>query len=93
MSSTIFVGPDQKKLGIRFHQIFVAKLPIKTGTFPQHVKDAVAKNPGLENSFMSFEQFATRKLPPTPPITKANAAPVVVRQGTPIKARRGLTRR
>lgn len=84
---TIFLGPDNKSLGLSFHQIFTGVLPIAKGQFPLHVKEAVEANPGLENSFMAFEKFVAMR-PHKKAVTLAPAP--VSRKGTPIMARPGL---
>jgi hypothetical protein len=85
---TLFIGPDQKKLGIRFHQVFTGNLPIATGEFPPHVKEAVKANPHLENSFVDLHKHSQRKLRPASAV-KAPSTP----KGPPIKVLPGLKKK
>ncbi len=88
--ATIFIGDDNKQLGISHNQIFTGNLPIEKGEFPPHVKEAVLANPGLENSFMAFDRYAAIRPLKTvaPPPSK-----VAILKGPPIKVLPGLQRK
>ncbi len=88
--ATIFIGADNKQLGISHNQIFTGNLPIDTGAFPLHVKEAVIANPGLENSFMAFDRYAAIRPRKT---VAPQPAKVAVRKGPPIKVRPGLQKK
>jgi hypothetical protein len=81
MALHIYVGPNDKKLGLRQYQTFV-------GNYPPHVQHALKVNAGLANYFMTLAKFQTLR-PPGTPVKRATAlnqpARKVVRQGPPIK--------
>jgi hypothetical protein len=77
MATTIYVGPNDKKLGLRQHQIFIEDHPL-------HVQAALKANPGLANLFMSFDEFVKRT-PPGTPVPSTEVAKSPERQGPPIK--------
>jgi hypothetical protein len=85
--ATIYLGPDNKNLGLSFNHIYTGNLPVANGDFPLHIKEAVLANPLLENSFMSFDRYVARR--PAKSLTAPAQVPVV-RQGPPIKKRQGL---
>jgi hypothetical protein len=89
MMPTIFTGPDLKKLGIRHHQTFVGDLPIATGAFPLHVKEAVKANPLLENSFVDLVKLSQLK----PRRAHGVKAPPPAPKGPPIKVQPGLKKK
>ncbi len=90
MMPTIYLGPDNKSLGLSFNHIYTGNLPVAKGDFPLNVKEAVLANPLLENSFMDFDRFAAirprKTLAPQP-------SKVAVRKGTPIKMRPGMQKK
>jgi hypothetical protein len=86
----IYLGPDNKQVGLSWNHIYIGNLPIDKGDFPLNVKEAVAANPLLENSFMDYDRYVAlrphKAIAPTAP-------PPIVRQGTPILKRAGLQKR
>ncbi len=87
---TIYLGPDNKSLGLSFNHIYTGQLPIAKGDFPLHIKEAVLANPGIENSFMDFDRFVAKRPSKSPALP---SKVVVARKGPPIKTRPGLQRK
>lgn len=77
MNKSIYVGPNNKKLGLRQWQIF-------DGGFPQHVSDLLKRIPALGSYFMPYSDFVNRKPPGSSKSDKVSVAKPVVKQGPPI---------
>jgi hypothetical protein len=78
MAISIYVGANEKKLGIRQYQIFA-------GDYPEHVQSAIKANPGLANLFVPFDVFITQPAPGTPKRPANPVQKVAPRQGPPIR--------
>jgi hypothetical protein len=76
MATSVYVGPNNKKLGIHQYQYFV-------GEYPQHVSAALSANPALANFFMPADEFAKMRAPGTP--TPSASPKQTPRLGPPIK--------
>jgi len=76
MASSIYVGPNDKKLGLRQFQIF-------SGDLPDHVKAALKSSPYLGNFVMPFDQFVNSTPPGTLPAR--SVAKPTLRQAPPIR--------